>query len=545
MDKKKLRWNGWGLYEAPDILGEKADGIWKWLGSYTGRGTLPHTPAVPLEEVTLPPTRLSDEQLKLLAGMTADDRVKTDVYERAYHARGRSYHDMLHLRRGRLEHAPDAVVYPDSVEEVVSLVAFANAHGLALVPYGGGSSVVGGVTPLRRDDQQAVLTVDMALLDKALEIDTTTMTAHIQAGIYGPALERQLQDNGVTLGHYPQSFEYSTLGGWIASRGAGHQSNKYGKAEDWLVSARVVTPTGIWDTEAFPKSAAGPLLRDLTPGSEGIFGIITDARVHIHPVPEQKAYRSYFFSDFESGLQAARSLLQHDVRTAMVRLSDANETFFYSVLHGGAEVAENGPMGFCLMLVGFEGEAAEVAHERARAEAILSHCGGADMGGGMGELWLSTRFETPYLRDPMMEHGLGVDTMETAVDWKRLPQLHAEVTAVLEESLRRNNPTPGAPGLAMAHVSHSYRNGASLYFTIVFPRHPEEDVAQWLAIKRDASEAILRNGGTISHHHGVGTDHLPWLAREKGPVGHGLLRSIKVTLDPKAIMNPGKLLGDA
>lgn len=542
MDKKRLRWNGWGLCDAPDTLGDKAEGIWKWLGEYTGQGTLPHTPALPLEDVSLPPTRLSDRQLQDLAGMLSDDRVKTDAYERAYHARGRSYHDLLYLRRGRLEHAPDAVVYPDSVDEIVSLAAYANDNGMALIPYGGGSSVVGGVTPLFRANQHAAITVDMALMDKVLEIDSTTMTAHIEAGIYGPALERTLQDNGVTLGHYPQSFEYSTLGGWIASRGAGHQSNKYGKAEDWLVSARIVTPKGVWNTESFPKSAAGPLLRDLTPGSEGAFGIITDAWVHVHPVPEKKEYRAYFFSDFDSGVQAARALLQHDVRTAMVRLSDANETFFYSVMHGGAEVAENGPMGFCLMLIGFEGDAGEVAHQRARAEAILSQCGGADMGGGMGELWLSTRFETPYLRDPMMDHGLGVDTMETAVDWKRLPQLHANVTATLEEALRRQNPTPGAPGLAMAHVSHSYRNGASLYFTVVFPRQRDADVEQWLAIKRAVSDAIVQNGGTISHHHGMGTDHLPWLAREKGPVAISLLKSIKRALDPNAVMNPGKLI---
>jgi len=406
----------------------------------------------------------------------------------------------------------------------------ADENALALVPYGGGSSVVGGVTPLLREGQRAVLTVDMALMNRILEIDKHTMTAHIEAGIYGPELERLLQAEGVTLGHYPQSFEYSTLGGWIASRGAGHQSNKYGKAEDWLLSARGVTPRGVWNTEEFPKSAAGPLLR------------IADARVHIHEVPEVKEYRAYFFQDFDSGVQATRLLLQHEVQTAMVRLSDANETFFYSVIHGGAEVAENGPMGFCLMLVGFEGAADDVAHQRSRAEAILSECGGADMGGSMGQLWLTTRFETPYLRDPMLDHGLGVDTVETATDWNRLPALHTNVNTVLEESLSRHNPNPGAKGLAMAHVSHSYRNGASLYFTFVFPRTPEGIIEQWLAIKREVTDAIVENGGTISHHHGTGTEHLPWMAQEKGPIAYGMLKSLKNDLDPKGILNPGKLI---
>ncbi len=542
MDKQKLRWNGWGLREAPDTLGDKAEGIWNWLGAYTGLGTLPHTPALPLEKITLPNTRLSGEELQTLEGMLSRDKVKTDKYERAYHARGRSYHDMLHLRGGCLEHAPDAVVYPQTIEEIEAVIRYADANALALVPYGGGSSVVGGVTPLLRAGQRAVVTVDMALMSRILEIDKHTMTARIETGIYGPELERQLQAEGVTLGHYPQSFEYSTLGGWIATRGAGHQSNKYGKAEDWLVSARVVTPRGIWNTEDFPKSAAGPMLRDLTPGSEGVFGIIVDARVHIREVPEEKEYRAWFFQDFDSAVQATRLLLQHEIQTAMIRVSDINETFFYSVMHGGAEVAENGPMGFCLMLVGFEGTTEQVAHQRSRAEAILSQCGGADMGGSMGKLWLTTRFETPYLRDPMLDHGLGVDTVETAVDWNRLPQLHRNVSAALKEALSRHNPNPGAKGLAMAHVSHSYWNGASLYFTFVFPRTPQAEIEQWLAIKREVSDAIVENGGTISHHHGTGTDHLPWMAREKGPIAYGMLKSLKADLDPNGTMNPGKLI---
>jgi len=541
MDKQKLRWNGWGLCDAPDTLGDKAEGIWEWLGAYTGLGMLPHTPACALEDIVMPPVRLVPEQLQALEEILPG-RVKTDRFERAYHARGRSYHDMLHLRRGRLEHAPDAVVYPQIIEEIEAVVRYADRNAVALVPYGGGSSVVGGVTPLLREGQEAVVTVDMALMNRILKIDKHTMTARIEAGIYGPELERLLQSEGVTLGHYPQSFEYSTLGGWIASRGAGHQSNKYGKAEDWLVSARIVTPQGIWNTEEFPKSAAGPQLRDMTPGSEGVFGIIADARVHIHEVPEKKEYRAYLFNDFDSGVMATRLLLQHEVQTAMVRLSDANETFFYSVMHGGAEVAENGPVGFCLMLVGFEGAGDEVAHQRSRAEAILSQCGGADMGGSMGQLWLTTRFDTPYLRDPMLDHGLGVDTVETATDWNRLPELHENVNTVLEEALRRHNPNPGAKGLAMAHVSHSYRNGASLYFTFVFPRTPGASIEQWLAIKQEVSDAIVANGGTISHHHGTGTDHLPWMAREKGPIGYGMLKALKTTLDPQGTMNPGKLI---
>lgn len=542
MNKQHLRWNGWGLYEAPDVLGENAEGIWQWLGSHFGLGMLPDTPALSLEKVALPVCRLTSSQLTALAAIMDEARVITDDRERAYHSRGRSYHDLLYLRKGLLDVAPDAVVYPASAVEVQALVDYAAANNIALVPYGGGSSVVGGVTPIRAMAQSAVVTVDMALMNHVLEINKTDMTAHIEAGIYGPALEEQLQAAGVTLGHYPQSFEYSTLGGWIAARGAGHQSNKYGKAEDWFIGATLATPQGTWRTETFPHSAAGPLLRDLVPGSEGAFGIITDAWVRIQRVPEKKEYRAYFFQDFESGLHAARALLQQGVPTAMIRLSDANETFFYSVLHGGAEVAENGPMGFCLMLVGFEGGAAEVEQASTRAQAILRENNGADMGATLGEMWLKTRFDTPYLRDPMLDRGLAVDTVETAATWEQLPKLHEHACAVLEQAIAANTPPPACNSIVMAHLSHSYRSGASLYFTFVFPRDLGNDIGQWKNIKEAVSNAIVASGGTISHHHGVGTDHLPWMQQEKGAIAGALLYAVKHEIDPQSMLNPGKML---
>ena len=542
MDKKDLRWNGWGLYDAPDVLGENAADIWEWLGKHFGIGVLPDTPAVTLEAIELSSSRLTPEQLAALGSMLDESRVITEKRERAYHARGRSYHDLLYLRSGLLDIVPDAVVYPKSAKEVQALVDYATANHIALVPYGGGSSVVGGVTPLTGSTQTAVVTVDMALMNRILEVNTNDMVAHIEAGIYGPALEEQLQQAGVTLGHYPQSFEYSTLGGWIASRGAGHQSNRYGKAEDWFLAATIATPRGVWHTEKFPHSAAGPLLRDLAPGSEGTFGIITDAWVRIHKVPEKKLYRAFFFQDFESGVNAARALLQQDVPTAMIRLSDANETFFYSVLHGGAAVAENGPMGFCLMLVGFEGDADDVESASARAQTILCEHSGADMGASLGEMWLKTRFDTPYLRDPMLDRGLGVDTVETAINWEQLPQLHRDVTATLEQAIAANKPADATNAIVMAHLSHSYRNGASLYFTFVFPRDLGNDIQQWQHIKNAVSDAIVAGGGTISHHHGVGTDHLPWMKKEKGVVAEALLHAVKRELDPQRILNPGKML---
>ena len=541
LDRQKLRWNGWGWNDAPDFLGDKADAVWAWIARTMGVDALPDTPAKPLSEIPLPPSRLDEACLARLKAVLAADCVMTDDYERAYHARGRSYHDLLYLRAGKLETAPDAVVYPMTEDETLNLVQFAVRENIALTAFGGGSSVVGGVTPLLREGQKGVITVDMTLMDQILEIDETALVARVQAGIYGPQLEEALQAKGFTLGHYPQSWEFSTLGGWIAPRSAGHQSNKYGKAEHWLVSARVATPQGLWETEGFPGSAAGPQSRDIIAGSEGILGIITDAVIKIHRVPEVKDYRAYLFSSFGDGINATREMMQSGVATAMIRLSDLSETFFYSALDTGGAGADS-PAVFCVMLVGIEGDRAEVDHTLERSRAIIKNHGGMHMGEAPGVTWYEKRFLTPYLRDPMMDRGLGVDTLETATRWSNIVPLHDKVTKSIADALSANAGLPGASGIVMAHISHCYRDGASLYFTFAFPRQLDREVEQWLAVKKAASDVITANGGTISHHHGVGTDHVPWVPAEKGPITMDVLKAVKQRLDPTNILNPGKLL---
>jgi len=542
IDRKTLRWNGWGLVDAPDVLGEKAEAVWDWMGKMLGVDPLPATPAKPLSAIALPEVRLGADTIAKLTGLLDANRVKTDDFERALHARGRSYHDLLHLRAGRLDTAPDVVVYPTSADEVLAVVQFAAAENVALIPFGGGSSVVGGVTAQAGEGQAGVITVDVTLMDQLLAIDEEALVARAEAGIYGPALEAALQAKGYTLGHYPQSFEFSTLGGWIAPRSAGHQSNKYGKAEEWLVSAEVATPAGMWTTEGFPGSAAGPQLRDVIAGSEGILGVITAAEFKIHPVPEVKDYRGYVFSEFDAGIAAARDLMQARVPTAMIRLSDASETFFLNALHTGGAGAD-GPVQFCLMLVGLEGDGATVAAALTRSRAIIEDHGGIHMGESLGEAWYEGRFAMPYLRDPMMDRGLGVDTIETATRWSTMRRLHEVTTKAIAGAIQAHPGAPGAQGIVMAHVSHAYPDGASLYFIFALARDLERDVDQWLAIKRAASDAIVANGGTISHHHGVGIDHLPWIDQEKGPVGMAILRSVKAQVDPAGILNPGKLIG--
>lgn len=541
IDRKTLRWNGWGWNDAPDLLGNREEAAWAWIGETLNAAPLPETPPGALEDLTFPASRMEDALSRKIAVIVGEDNLKTDDYERVFHAKGRSYNDLLSLRSGALDAVPDAVVYPASEEQVVALLKLCSQEGVAVIPFGGGSSVVGGVDAAA-EGFKAVVTLDLTNMDQILEIDDTALVARIQPGVYGPALEKELQEKGYTLGHFPQSFEFSTLGGWIGHRGAGQQSNRYGKAEKWLVGARVATPQGLWETEAFPSSAAGPQLNAMVVGSEGVLGVITEATVRLHRVPEAKDYRGFLFMDWEAAVSAARELVQHEVPTAMIRLSDPDESFFFQTLK---TIGEDDPptIRFCAMIVGIEGDADKVEGAVAKARAICEGKGGMHLGEEPGQKWFENRFGMPYLRDPMMNRGLGVDTLETATRWSNIVSLHEKVHAAITGALEEHPGQPGAKGIVMAHISHCYRDGASLYFTFCFVRDPEQPAEQWQALKRAASDTILANGGTISHHHGVGIDHLPWMKEEKGATGMALLRQMKAELDPKGIMNPGKLLG--
>jgi alkyldihydroxyacetonephosphate synthase len=392
-------------------------------------------------------------------------------------------------------------------------------------------------------------------MDRLIDVDAQSQTATAEAGIPGPTLEKALKANGFTLGHHPQSFEFSTLGGWIAHRGAGQGSGGYGRAENWLAGAKLATPRGVLSVGGFPSSSAGPQLLDLALGSEGAFGVITEATVRLRALPVASDYRGYLFRDFASGIAAIRAAVQNGVAATMLRLSDAAETQFYRTY--GAVGKKRGmggrfaqmfldTRGFsaraCAMIAGFEGTRVDVARARGQFDAIAKRHHAMALGEGQGRRWKDGRFHGPYLRDPMMDHGVGVDTLETATSWSKLDGLYVAVRDALEKALRENAPRDGARGIVQCHVSHAYPDGASLYFTYIFPRALEREVAQWRAIKKAASDAIVAQGGTISHHHGVGEDHLPWIAAEKGPLGIDVLRAVKMALDPKGIMNPGKLI---
>lgn len=550
VDRKDMRWNGWGWVKAHNPL-EGREAAFGWIAQALGTGALPHTPAKRLEEISLAAPRLGAKR----AALSAIAEVRDDTFERASHARGKSYFDLLKLRAGDLSDAPDAVVYPKTGDEVVRVLSWASASRIAVVPFAGGSSVVGGLTGSAKGFD-AVIALDLTAMSKFISIDKTSLTATAEAGIYGVDLEKALAAQGFKLGHHPQSFEFSTLGGWIAASGAGQQSNAYGRAGDWFAGASVATAKGLWRLPALPASAAGPDLRALIVGSEGAFGVITEATVRIHPKPEASDYSAYLFPDFARGADAVRRMVQAELPTATMRLSDADETYFFQAFgKAGAEptfkdklqaryLSARG-MGDkpCAMILGFEGEQDRVDCGIGAARKIIRACGGIGVGRSPANRWYQGRFHGPYSRDPMMDRGLGVDTLETATTWSNIDALCKAVRGALDDAMRAKAPTKGAHGIVLAHISHAYHDGASLYFTYVWPRDLNDPVGQWRVIKGAASDAIVRAGGTITHHHGVGEDHVPWLEAEKGATGIGVLKAVKRELDPAGVMNPGKMIG--
>ena len=544
-----LRWNGWGRVDVQFNTHGEEDAVWRFVAEALGTTSLPRTPAKTLEETSLPASRASESFLSSLREATDPARVHTSTYERAFHAYGRSYFDLLRLRSGVLESAPDVVVYPTSKEEVLALLQCAELHRFAVIPFGGGSSVVGGVEALR-GDKEGVLTLDTTLLTRVLHVDGVSRTAKIEAGIYGPELEAQMAARGFILGHQPQSFEYSTLGGWVAARGSGQLSNRYGSADKLVVGSTLVTPRGILETGGFPASAAGPNLNQLVAGAEGTLGVITDVTMRLHAAPAARSIFAFLFKRFDEGAAAIRTAVQEEVGAAMMRLSDIDETHFFGSFRGVLEPSRvhtltEGALGLagyedkCVLMVCIEGDADEVKAKQSKMRRVAKAHGGFYVGQSPGKSWWKRRFEMPFLRDPMLDRGVGIDTLETSTEWSNLPRLYDAVRAAIRSYFEQE----GRKVIVMTHISHSYLDGASLYFTFLFLRDDTRAIAQWKGAKHAASRALVENGGTISHHHGVGLDHAPYMAEEKGILGIALLKGMRSTLDPAGVMNPTKLTG--
>ncbi|MBE1877686.1 FAD-binding oxidoreductase [Myceligenerans sp. TRM 65318] len=524
-----MRWDGWG---DPSRAAEKLPaGVTLLLTAVLG-----HRPRraerLRLDDVELTTPVLDAADVAALAAAVGPDDVRTDHDTRVRHAGGKSTPDLVR-RRARRQAAPGAVVLPGSEADVAAVLRIAAERGLAVVPFGGGTAVTGGLGP-DAGDHRGAISLDLRRLAGLERLDEVSGEATFRAGTRAPTAEAALAERGFELGHFPQSFEFASLGGFAAMRSSGQNSAGYGRFDAMVTGLRVVTPTGTLDLGRAPGSAAGPDLVRLFLGSEGALGVITRVRLRVHETPAERHFDAFTFPDFRTGADALRRVTQAGTGPTVIRLSDEAET--------AVSLAQAGSIGKalskgCTAVVLHEGPAGVARSRRDATAAVLTAAGGRPASRKLAEAWHRGRFGAPYLRDTLLEHGVFAETLETATTWSELHALRTAVTEALTTGLA----DAGARHRVLCHVSHVYPTGASLYFTVVAGL-PGDMAAAWEPVKARVNDAITAAGGTISHHHGVGTDHAPWLEREIGEHGLRILRAVKKELDPAGIMNPGTLL---
>lgn len=525
-----MKWDAWGDPAAAKPL---SDGIRALLKQAVGLEDSKE-PQLDADEVRLRPSALAQADRDALAGIVGAEYCRTTDRDRLLYAGGKSTLDLLRRKDTGVQDAPDAIVLPGGEDAVAAILRHCSERRIAVIPFGGGTSVVGGLDPTR-GGFEAVVSLDLRRFDELIDLDEVSGQAVLGAGVTGPDAERLLGERGFSLGHFPQSFEYATIGGFAATRSSGQDSAGYGRFDDMVTGLRMVTPAGTLDLGRAPESAAGPDLRELLLGSEGTFGVITQVRLRVHRIPEAVRYEAWSFPDFETGSAALRAVTQNATGPTVIRLSDEAETGVN--LATTEAIGESRIAGGCLGITVFEGTREHVESRHAETGALLAAHGGTSLGGGPARAWERGRFGAPYLRDSLLAAGALCETLETATDWSNVPALKAAVTQALTNALADS----GTPALVMCHISHVYPTGASLYFTVVAGQRGDP-IGQWRAAKKAASDAIVAAGGTITHHHAVGADHRPWMRDEVGELGVRVLRAVKSTLDPAGILNPGKLI---
>jgi len=528
------RWNGWG--DESIVMDLPPQGR-QMLKDRIGQGR--PVPDFPLEKMLakIPVSRIPQHSL-----------ISTDPKLRLEHAHGQSLPDWLGLRGGLLQHFPDGVARPASVEEVQALLGFAAEHDIAVIPFGGGTSVVGQLDVSSR--KKAVLSLSLENLHHLISVDPENMLATFEAGICGPELEKRLNASGFTLGHYPQSFEYSTLGGWVATRSSGQQSRHFGRIDQLFAGGEIVTPRGVLQMPSFPASAAGPDLRQILLGSEGRMGVLTKVSVKISHLPEKDDVYGIFFPTWEQGLEAVKAMAGASLLFSMIRLSNPAETETNLALAGHERQISllrrylrlRGLTGrrVCMCLIGFTGSRRMTKAAKADALAIVRQNQGIFVGKAMGNAWKKNRFRSAYLRNTLWDLGYGVDTLETAISWDKV----TTTMQAIENSITRALAAWDEKVHAFTHLSHVYPTGSSIYHTYIFRlfKRPRATLEAWKSAKQSASQVIVAAGGTISHQHGVGKDHRPYLSAEKGDLGISTLKTVFDHLDPGHHMNPDKLL---
>jgi len=548
-----MKWYGWGDNEKTFVMDDKPE-LWPYIKKITGlKDSSPFTPPIQLSDVEVPPANLDPEAFSAIKASLQAHQLKCDDYDRLIHCYGKSYRDLLRIRKGMIDSAPDCVCYPESEQDVLNIINLAQEYNFIVIPFGGGSNIVGCIEVLDAENRM-VVTMDMRKMNRVLSVDKMSLTATIQAGALGPILEEQLNQLGVTLGHFPDSFEYSTLGGWIATRSAGMQSDKYGKIEDMVLSLRMVTPQGIIITKSVPKASNGIDINHLCIGSEGILGVITEATLLVRPVPECREFYGYLFPSFEDGIAAIYECERSDCMPVITRLNDSDKTalsfayktkepFLQHILSKAVKwyLKNIKHLDFnkvCLMLVAFEGNKKSVKRHRNQVNAIYKKFGAFPLGSKPGKSFEKGKYDFPYLRDYVMDYGLIADVSETSTSWSNLLPLYKST----RENILNAMKVTGAMPWCGCHVSHNYHSGASLYFTFACQQTTNDAEAQYLYIKKAAEDSFVNNGGCLSHHHAVGYEHLPWLEHDVSATGLRAILAIKNGLDSQNIMNPGKLV---
>ncbi len=538
METRTVKWWGWGWEDKVAPL-EERPALVDYLTERIKLDPSRRRSIGRFEDIAVAPSTLSPNDLAELRDIVGEENLANDDVARVTHAAGKGYKDLVRLRTCRLEQIPDLVTFPEDEDSVRRLLEFARRRRYAIIPFGGGTSVVGGLDS--HEGFPATIVVDLRRMRDVLSIDVESGLVTAEAGIRGPSLEDRLNENGLTLGHFPQSWEFSTLGGWIATRASGALSNRYGSIEDLLVGVRLISPTRTLDVRSLPKDSHGPSLKEVILGSEGALGVITRATLRVHPVPAVRRYASRLFPTFSDGVASLRAMARDQALPDMAYLADDEETRFAAagagVTPAGDGLASRKLAAGSLLLMGFEGTRERVVHRRRTAIRYTSRAS-TSLGPGPAERWSRERFELPYLRDSLLDRGVLVDTVETAASWSDLRNVYEAGRKALQEALWKD----GTSGLVLCHVSHAYPDGASLYYTFLAPQREGREIEQWEEIKAAVTEAFVEAGGALSHHHGIGEDHVPYLHRVIGEDGIIVLRALKRELDPEGIMNPGTLV---
>jgi alkyldihydroxyacetonephosphate synthase len=553
-DVKHMKWWGWGV-EGVSFHHENKPAFRPFVINAIDLdvNTAPAAP-MSLDDLAIPAPLIGDQLLAELSDAVGAENAVQDDLDRIVHTYGKSARDLLRVRAGDIPRVPDVVVYPGNEAEVQLIVDRAVAADAVIIPYGGGSNISGSLHA-PEDETRPVISLDLGRLNQVIDIDEDSGLARIQAGAQGPDLEEQLALKGWTLGHFPDSFTHSTLGGWVATRSSGMQSDKYGDISDIARGMRVVMPGKVLEIRPLPHTSTGPSVREMVLGSEGRLGVITEVTVQVHRIPEVRLILGYLFPSWEAGLAAMQEISTSDAHPSITRVSDAKETAFSFATRkksGRISISSLISKGMmkvlqrrgwkldevCLSFIGYEGGKAHVARQKAIVKDIVSRHGGIVVGKGPGELYDQKKFDTPYIRDFLLDRGAIGDVSETAAPWSKLLPLYTNVLAAAEKVYAHL----GVAGWIMCHLSHSYHSGACLYFTFAFKHDGVDPLGQYEPLKNAIQQAFVDSGGTLSHHHAVGTEHAAWLEQDISAAGVHMIDGLFTAMDPGRNLNPGKII---